>query len=88
MTKQEKEAEEYRQYRYVCGLKDPVTLNEIEEAYYQGMLKQKQQMMKNAITGQLENGEDYLRIKCLHTSCRPQDDGKLVKLIIIKEGKQ
>ena len=49
---------------------------------------QKQQMMRGATDGQLENGEDYLRIKCLHTSCRPQDDGKLVKLIIIKEGKQ
>jgi len=46
MTKQEKEAEEYRQYRYVCGIKDPVILNEIEEAYYQGMLKQKELMMK------------------------------------------
>lgn len=46
---------------------------------------QKQQMMKEAITGQLENGEDYLRIKCLYTSCRPQDDGMMIKLIIIKE---
>ena len=46
---------------------------------------QKQQMMKDAITGQLENGDDYLRIKCLSASCRPQDDGKLIKFIIIKE---
>ena len=46
---------------------------------------QKQQMTKETITGQLENGEDYLRIKCLYTSCRPQDDGKLIKFIIIKE---
>ena len=46
---------------------------------------QKQQMMKGAIDGQLENRDDYLCIKCLSMSCRPQDDGKLVKLIIIKE---
>ena len=49
---------------------------------------QKQQMMRGATDGQLENGEDYLRIKCLSMGCQPQDDGKLVKLIIIKEGKQ
>lgn len=55
------------------------------EMFKAGANWQKQQMMKDAITGQLENGEDYLRIKCLYTSCRPQDDGKLVKFIIIKE---
>ena len=60
----------------------------IVETFKAGAQWQKEQMMKDAITGQLENGEDYLRIKCLHTSCRPQDDGKLVRLIIIKEGKQ
>lgn len=46
---------------------------------------QRQQMMAEAVDGQLENGEDYLRIKCLSMGCQPQDDGKLVKLIIIKE---
>ena len=67
---------------------DYIGVTVAEEAFKAGAKWQRQQMMKDAITGQLENGEDYLRIKCLHTSCRPQDDGKLVRLIIIKEGKQ
>ena len=60
----------------------------IVETFKAGANWQKQQMMAKAVDGQLENGEDYLRIKCLSTGCQPQDDGKLVKLIIIKEGKQ
>ena len=58
--------------------------NSFLEIFKDGANWQKQQIMKDAITGQLENGEDYLRIKCLYTSCRPQDDGMLVKFIIIK----
>lgn len=59
-----------------------------KEHFIAGANWQKEQMMARAVDGQLENGEDYLRIKCLSTGCQPQDDGKLVKLIIIKEGKQ
>jgi len=34
----EKAAEEYRNFRMSCGIKDPVMLNEIEEAYYEGAI--------------------------------------------------
>ena len=56
------------------------------DAIEYGMRLQKEQMMRGATDGQIENGEDYLRIKCLCMSCPPQYDGKLVRLIIIREG--
>ena len=37
----EKASEEYRNFRMSCGIKDPVMLNEIEEAYYEGAIRQK-----------------------------------------------
>lgn len=46
MTEQEMKAKEYRQYREECGIKDPVMLDEIEEAYYQGMVVQEELMKK------------------------------------------
>ena len=51
MTEQEmnQEAKAYRQYREKCGYQDPVALDEIEGAYYMGMEKMREQMMKDAI---------------------------------------
>ena len=40
MTKQEELAKEYRNYREECGINDPIMLDEIEEAYFQGISKQ------------------------------------------------
>jgi len=48
MTEQEKLAEEYKNYRKQCGYEDPVALDEIEGAYYMGMLKQKDLIIKKA----------------------------------------
>ena len=36
MSKAEEKSKQYREYREQCGIKDPVMLNEIEEAYYEG----------------------------------------------------
>ena len=36
MSKAEDLAKQYRGYREQCGIKDPVMLNEIDEAYYEG----------------------------------------------------
>lgn len=36
-----KMAEEYRNFRENCGVNDPVMLNEIEEAYYEGVISRK-----------------------------------------------
>jgi len=36
MSKIEEMAKAYRDYREKCGIKDPVMLDEIEEAYYEG----------------------------------------------------
>ena len=35
----EKASEEYRNFRMSCGIKDPVMLNEIEEAFYEGAIR-------------------------------------------------
>ena len=36
MSKAEDLSKQYREFREQCGIKDPVMLNEIEEAYYEG----------------------------------------------------
>ena len=36
MSKAEGLSEQYRNFRERCGIKDPVMLNEIEEAYFEG----------------------------------------------------
>ena len=36
MSKAEDLSKQYRDFREQCGIKDPVMLNEIEEAYYEG----------------------------------------------------
>ena len=36
MSKVEDLSKQYREFREQCGIKDPVMLNEIEEAYYKG----------------------------------------------------
>jgi len=36
MSKAEEKSKQYRDFREQCGIKDPVMLNEIEEAYYEG----------------------------------------------------
>lgn len=41
MTREEfrdKKSRDYRKHREACGIKDPVYLDEIEEAYYKGMV--------------------------------------------------
>jgi hypothetical protein len=36
MSKAEDLSKQYREFREQCGIKDPVMLNEIEVAYYEG----------------------------------------------------
>lgn len=36
MSKAEELSEQYRDFREQCGIKDPVMLDEIEEAYFEG----------------------------------------------------
>lgn len=36
MSKAEDLSKQYKDYREQCGIKDPVMLNEIEEAYFEG----------------------------------------------------
>lgn len=36
MSNADEKSKQYRDYREQCGIKDPVMLNEIEEAYYEG----------------------------------------------------
>lgn len=39
MTKAEDLSKQYKDFREQCGIKDPVMLNEIEEAYFEGYLQ-------------------------------------------------
>ena len=39
MSKAEDLSKQYRDFREQCGIKDPVMLNEIDEAYYEGYHK-------------------------------------------------
>ena len=51
MTREEfkdKKSKDYRKYREACGIKDPVYLDEIEDAYYQGMVDADAHMWKDA----------------------------------------
>ena len=36
MSRAEELSKQYKDFREQCGIKDPVMLNEIEEAYYEG----------------------------------------------------
>ena len=36
MSKAEEKSKQYRDFREQCGIKDPVMLDEIEEAYFEG----------------------------------------------------
>jgi hypothetical protein len=36
MSKADEKSKQYKDYREQCGIKDPVMLNEIEEAYFEG----------------------------------------------------
>lgn len=51
-------AEEYRNFREECGIKDPVMLNEIEEAYYAGAEYQLNKDSKKHYFIQLKNIKD------------------------------
>ena len=48
MSKVEDLSKQYREFREQCGIKDPVMLNEIEEAYYEGYLKAEKDTIEKA----------------------------------------
>jgi hypothetical protein len=45
MSKAEGLSKKYREFREECGIKDPVMLNEIEEAYYRGYNQAEKDLM-------------------------------------------
>lgn len=89
----EKAAKEYRKFREECGVKDPVSLNEIEEAYYLGMERLKEQILKDAVEEEVFDGsmaEQVGEHPVIEYAICPDDNLKIgdkVKLIIIKEEK-
>lgn len=60
-------------------------LKEVYDDFIAGAKWQKENMLRKATEGQIENGEDYMRIKCLCMGCAPEQDGGIVKIIIVKE---
>ena len=67
----EKASEEYRNFRMSCGIKDPVMLNEIEEAYYEGAIRKQKPAWS-------EEDEDILNTIINHfkvdIECTDEDD--------------
>ena len=47
MSKAEEKSNQYRGFREQCGIKDPVMLNEIDEAYFEGYLQAEKDLMEN-----------------------------------------
>ena len=39
MSKADEKSKQYRDFREECGIKDPIMLDEIDEAYYEGYLQ-------------------------------------------------
>ena len=78
----EQAAEEYvTKEGYLAGLH----YNSMVRSFKAGAQWQREQMMKDATLCQIENGEDYMRLKCLSMGCSEKDNGSKVKVIIIKE---
>ena len=65
MTREEMnaKAKEYRQFRESCGVTNPVELDEIEEAYYEGCLCAKNAIIEKAYEWLKEN-KDHPLIGC------------------------
>ena len=49
MNKAEEKSKQYRDYREQCGIKDPIMLDEIDEAYYEGYNQAEKDLMEKAI---------------------------------------
>lgn len=79
MTMEEKKAKEYRDYRESCGITDPIMLDEIEEAYYSGMMS----LMQNAkelVVDELDWHIYHFALGCLGVA-----SGDRVKVVVIKQ---
>lgn len=91
MIDQDKLSTVYRQYREKCGVKDPVMLDEIEEAYLQGMQKQQELMVKEGVLADIfEKGDGTLKMLSFN-SIEYQNyllsnfkNGDRVKIVLIK----
>ena len=85
---------DYRNQREKCGLKDPITLDEVEEANYNGIMAgakwQKEQMMKDAVSAYIRRNK-YTKTNVLNgfdVTCeliQKFKDRENVKVIIVKE---
>ena len=69
-----KASEKYRKGREGCGVKDPILLDEVEEAFYLGAEWADKTMLKKACKWLQEHSGDYL----LYPFCE-FDIGELVK---------
>lgn len=90
-TEQDIKAKLYRNYRESCGVDSPTMLDEIEEAYFQGMRAQEKEMINGAVDTIVVNDwtygkdPDHAVIPAIHQRLDGLTVGNKVKLIIIKE---
>jgi hypothetical protein len=59
MSKAEDLSKQYRGFREQCGIKDPVMLNEIEEAYFEGY-RQARKAVEIAREEMIEKAQDWI----------------------------
>lgn len=85
----DRSAKLYRKYREECGYQDPVALNEIENAFYEGELRQKvrdRYKYRDVIEGTYDCDDETSWIYFDGWALSTSELGKKVKLIIVKEG--
>lgn len=70
MSKAEDLASQYRDFREQCGIKDPVMLNEIEEAYYEGYHQAEKDL--ELTWEDIETIQEMANKYCKYHSCEPR----------------
>lgn len=85
----EKAATLYRKYREECGCQDPIALNEIENAFYEGGLRQEvrdRYKCGHVIEGTYDCDDETSWICFDGWILSTSELGKKIKVIIVKEG--
>lgn len=77
MSKAEEKSKQYRDFREQCGIKDPVMLNEIEEAYFEGYHQAEKDLELT--------WEDIERIFDIHTEIKCEDSLSLYSIEFYQE---
>ena len=70
MSKAEDLAKQYRNFREKCGIKDPIILDEIEEAYFESYRQAEKELIDKAV-GWIKEINTHHHIMRYSDSCEP-----------------